>query len=198
MNGMLNEGRDHEALRRWRNVIIVAVLLAASALGWWLRSPAAPVSSLPSIDAATAAAASQALLARSLPDHQGRPQSWQQWQGQILVINLWATWCPPCREEMPGFVRLQARYQGHGVQFIGLAVDEAAAVVEFLRQMPLNYPVLFGDDALLQLFAGFGNRQGALPYTIILDPQGRLLRAHQGLWREARLTQVLAEVLQEQ
>lgn len=191
MSGVLRPG--------WRHGIGVVVLLTASAAGWWLRSPLPPQpGSTPSasVDAAAAFAASRQLLAHPLVDLDGVPQPWQQWQGKLLVINLWASWCPPCREEMPGFVRLQIAYAARGVQFVGLAVDEPVAVADFLRRVPVNYPILLGDAVLLRLFAGFGNRLGALPYTIILDHDGRLLRAHQGHWREASLAQALDQALQ--
>src|ERR1700716_3920813 len=71
-----------------------------------------------------------ALLALSLPDTQGNPQSLRQWRGKVLVVNFWATWCGPCREEMPEFVRAQRELGSKGLQFVGIAVDQPDKVVQ--------------------------------------------------------------------
>jgi thiol-disulfide isomerase/thioredoxin len=77
-----------------------------------------------------------------LTDVDGKAQSLQQWRGKILVLNYWATWCFPCREEMPGFSRLQAKYQDKGVQFVGISIDEAPKIIEFQKETPVSYPLL--------------------------------------------------------
>ena len=75
-----------------------------------------------------------------MPDVEGREQALGQWQGKVLVVNFWATWCAPCREEMPEFVRAQAELGGKGLQFVGIAVDQADKVRQFAQEIGINYP----------------------------------------------------------
>jgi thiol-disulfide isomerase/thioredoxin len=79
-----------------------------------------------------------ALLAVSLPDAAGTPQTLGQWRGKLLVVNFWATWCAPCREEMPMFVKAQADHGGRGLQLVGIAVDDAAKVRQFASEIGVN------------------------------------------------------------
>jgi thiol-disulfide isomerase/thioredoxin len=179
-----------------RNLVLALVLLVVAAAWlvyvWRMEHPpgrdvalsAAPVSSR----------AATALLAQTLPDVKGIAQPLAQWRGQWLVVNLWATWCTPCRAEMPAFSRLQRKYAGRGVQFIGITLDTQARIDEFLTQTSVGYPLLLGSHTLIPLFAELGNTAGGLPFTILIDRQGRLLRAHQGIWREAELDAVLASL----
>ena len=80
-----------------------------------------------------------------LTDLNGQPQSLGQWRGKVLIVNYWATWCPPCREEMPGFSRLQDKYRDKGVQFVGISIDTADKIIEFQKTTPVTYPLLIGD-----------------------------------------------------
>src|SRR6202162_2460464 len=92
-----------------------------------------------------------ALLELSLPDIQGTPQSLRQWRGKVLVGNFWATWCGPCREEMPEFVRAQRELGPRGLQFVGIAVDQPDKVVQFAKALDLNYPALIGEIGAVEL-----------------------------------------------
>lgn len=129
-----------------------------------------------------------------LPDLQGRTQSLYQWSGRILVINLWASWCPPCRAEMPGFSRLQEKYAGKNVQFVGIALDQPENVAEFARGTPVSYPLLLANNSHLPVFADLGNRAGSLPFTVIFTPDGQLRHIHRGYWQEDELDDILGEL----
>lgn len=85
------------------------------------------------------------LFAAKLPDALGNPRPLEQWRGKILVINFWATWCPPCREEMPILSRLQTKHAGNGVQIVGIALDTAENVAQYAAMRPASYPLLTGD-----------------------------------------------------
>ena len=135
------------------------------------------------------------LLALTLPDTSAVNQSLSQWQGKLLVINFWATWCIPCREEMPGFSRLQKKLADKGVQFIGIAFDSADKVQEFTAQTPASYPLLIGSSSLLQIAAGLGNAVGGLPFTVIIGRDGSLLQSRLGIWKEEVLEASLAELI---
>src|SRR5262249_21406610 len=82
------------------------------------------------------------LLQLTLPDVDGEQESLSQWAGKVLIVNFWATWCAPCREEMPEFVTFQQEFGAKGVQFVGIAVDEGVKVKQFATELKLNYPAL--------------------------------------------------------
>lgn len=118
----------------------------------------------------------------TLPDLDGKLRSVSEWDGKLLVVNFWASWCEPCLREMPAFTRLQAHYRDQGVQFIGIAVDDAAAVEAFLDDLRprINYPVLLGDDDAMTTAVAYGNQYGILPHTIIVDKSGLIAYSHFG------------------
>lgn len=111
-------------------------------------------------------------MAASFPDLAGKPQAVKQWQGKPLVVNYWATWCGPCRQEMPELVELQKKYQGK-VQFIGIAIDEVAPVSTFIKQYKVNFPTLIGSNSAMEMMRAQGNMQGGLPFTVIYDAKGK-------------------------
>ena len=103
-------------------------------------------------DAGSGAGASAAtLLALTLPDVAGKEEPLGQWRGKLLIVNFWATWCEPCREEMPEFVRVQREFGSKGLQFVGIAVDETDKVRRFAGEIGLNYPALIGGFGAMEL-----------------------------------------------
>jgi thiol-disulfide isomerase/thioredoxin len=133
----------------------------------------------------------EAFHASSLPDLDGRPQSFGQFAGKVVVLNFWATWCAPCREEIPGFIRVQSRFGNGRVQFIGAASDEPAKVRAFAKEFAVNYPILADVDGAMTLSRRFGNRLGVLPHTVILDAAGQVIANRIGLFTEAEITSML-------
>lgn len=127
------------------------------------------------------------VFATSMTDVNGKPQVLAQWQGKTLVVNFWAAWCPPCREEMPGFSRLQGKYAANGVQFVGIALDSAENVKEFSRQFPVVYPFLLGGAEGWELLAQLGNPRLALPFTLLITPSGEVRFARLGALSEREL-----------
>src|SRR5690348_27336 len=121
-----------------------------------------------------------AVLGLVLPDLHGQQQALAQWRGKVLVVNFWATWCAPCREEMPEFVAVQARDGPKGVQFVGIAVDDPDKVRTFAQDIGLNYPTLIGGYGAIELSRTLGNDLAALPFTIVLDRQGRVVHTQLG------------------
>lgn len=134
------------------------------------------------------------LLAMTLPDSAQVQQPLRQWQGKVLVVNFWATWCLPCRDEMPGFSRLNSKYAAKGVQIVGIAFDSADKVKEFSILTPVSYPLLIGSSALLPLTADLGDAVGGLPFTVIIDRDGSLRQTRLGIWKEAALEAILADL----
>jgi thiol-disulfide isomerase/thioredoxin len=163
----------------------LAALLAGSAL--WLASRAPGPSSTPPVGIAPAA-----LYAATFLDAAGKPQSLGQFEGKLVVLNFWATWCAPCREEMPAFTRVQARWEGRNVRFVGLSGEEPERVARFGRELRVNYPLWTGGDGVGDLSRRLGNRLGVLPHTAILGPDGTVLDARVGPYTESDLEERLA------
>jgi peroxiredoxin len=124
----------------------------------------------------------------SLPDLDGKMHHSSEWQGKVTVLNFWATWCPPCRSETPTFVELQDEYAASGVQFVGVAIDNKDKVQDFMDTYGVNYPMLIGEDPAIAIAKEYGNRFGALPYTVIIDRQGIIQQVQRG-----ELTRDMAE-----
>lgn len=134
-------------------------------------------------------------MATQFIDMEGRPQLLSQWRGRVLVVNFWATWCAPCREEIPGFVRLQEKYRDRGLQFVGIAIDQRDKVQAFAREFGMNYPVLLGGIDSVEMSRQAGNRVGALPFTVILDRNGQIVGRELGGLKESRLDEMIKPLL---
>jgi len=181
--------------RLWadRPVLVWTVLVLAGALaialGWYFRNgDTGNVGGMRGTDAAT-------VFGVTLPDTTGRQQSIGQWKGKVLVVNFWATWCVPCRDEMPEFVKAQSEFGARGVQFVGIAVDDANKVRDFAAELGLNYPALIGGYGAIELSKSLGNRIGALPYTLFIDRAGRISRAHLGPLKPAELQSIIGQLI---
>lgn len=136
-----------------------------------------------------------AILGSTLQSLDGAPQTLAGLRGRILVINYWATWCAPCREEIPLFVRLQQEYAAKNVQFVGIAVDQADKVRSFAKEFNINYPLLIAGLDAVELSRKAGNKAGVLPYTLILDRSGKIAAGLVGGISEARMRAQLTPLL---
>jgi peroxiredoxin len=92
--------------------------------------------------------------------------------GRVLLLNFWATWCEPCRREMPMLVDLQAEFGARGLQVLGIAVDDPGAAREFAMTYDISYPVLVGMGEAMNMSAAYGNTDGVLPYSVLVDREG--------------------------
>jgi len=164
-------------------------LAAAAAAGVAIWLAVLPGGGAPAVDIAPAA-----LQAASFADPEGGRHTLGQFAGKVIVLNFWATWCAPCREEMPVFVRAKGRWEGRGVQFVGLANEDPRRVARFGRDMGVDYPLWVGGDEVGELSRRLGNRLGALPYTVILDGSGTPVKAKVGAYTAAELDQALVAV----
>jgi thiol-disulfide isomerase/thioredoxin len=115
----------------------------------------------------------------TLPDLAGQPRSLREFRGHPLIINFWATWCAPCRREMPLLQRLRQSHRGDGLQVVGIAVDFKAAVADYVHRQPVDYPLLIGEDAGLAAAEQFG-MQTVLPFSVFADAAGRILAVKVG------------------
>lgn len=127
----------------------------------------------------------------SLPDLAGEQHDISEWDGEVLLVNFWATWCPPCRKEIPAFMDLQDAYGPKGFHVIGVAIDEKDKVQDYADTLGINYPVLVGELDAINIAKAYGNRLGTLPYTVVLDRSGRIVQTH----RQGELSYEAAERL---
>jgi thiol-disulfide isomerase/thioredoxin len=156
----------------FKNLLLLITAVLALMGGYWIAQSLRPSEQ----QAASLTFGGGELIDFTLPDLDGKKQSLHQWRGKVIVLNFWATWCPPCREEIPLFTALQKKHPEGDLQVIGVAIDNKTAVMVFRQFMNMNYPVLIGDDeAALQLVAQYGNRMGSLPYTVIIDRSGSIV-----------------------
>jgi len=123
----------------------------------------------------------------SLPDIHGKMRNIKEWDNNYIVINFWATWCPPCREEIPEFIALQKEYEASNLQFIGIAIDNEASVQQFALEMGMNYPSLIAGMPGIELAKQYGNSMGALPFSVIVDPEGRIIAQQIGLLERSKI-----------
>jgi thiol-disulfide isomerase/thioredoxin len=130
----------------------------------------------------------------SYPDLQGQQRHSSEFADKVLVLNFWATWCPPCRKETPEFVALQEDFRGQ-VQFIGIAIDDEEPVREFADSYGVNYPLLLGDVGAVALSRQLGNRYEGLPFTVVLAPGGNVVLRHTGGLDREKLEPLLRELI---
>ena len=161
-----------------RLVALAAAILAASAGFFAYRATLS--------DRSIAEAAADLKRLR-LPDVSGKKQSLAQWGDKVLIVNFWATWCEPCRKEVPVLLRVQAKHAVNSVQLVGISVDSVDKVRQFAIEYQIRYPLFIGSIDIIDLTRRLGNRTAALPYTIVLDRAGRVIMTHLGAVTEAEL-----------
>ncbi|MBD3609128.1 MAG: TlpA family protein disulfide reductase [Gammaproteobacteria bacterium] len=114
----------------------------------------------------------------SLPDIDGKMRHINEWDGQVILLNFWASWCPPCRKELPDFVRLYEDYQDQGFVVVGVAIDNKQDIIDFIDPIGVEYPVLISELDGIKIAQLYGNRLSALPYTVIIDRKGNIVSSH--------------------
>jgi len=164
--------------------VVAAIALAA---GIYVRQE--------SRTAAPGGTAVSALTRAPFKDYAGQTETLERWKGKVVVVNFWASWCPPCREEIPGLARMQSRFGANGLQVVGIAVDSVDKARQAASELGVNYPVLIAGLETIDLTRRLGNRAGALPFTLILDRSGTLIASHLGILTEAQLAQIVAPLL---
>jgi len=170
---------------------LAAIALTALAAGYYFGRgapapevrPARPASQVPGLRPVF-----------TLADATGTPRSITEWDGRALVINFWATWCPPCRREIPLLNALQAEYAPRGFEVIGVAVDFRDDVVAYMQDTPIGYPVLIGEQDGLDAARAFGMEAAGFPFTIFTDRGGRIVTVHVGELHRPEATLILSAV----
>lgn len=174
--------------RFWQAGLFLTVAALAVAAGFYLNPVTQDGGATADIDA-------RAVLSSPLADLQGKSRRLEEWSGQVLVVNFWATWCPPCLEEIPIFIGMQKRLGDRGLQFVGIAIDDLERVRVFAERQGLNYPTLVGQADAMVLSDLAGNARGGLPYTLIFDRSGRILSRHYGALTKQKLEAIVLPML---
>lgn len=164
------------------------VTLAGTAL--WLERTAAPVANNQQVQISPGA-----IYAASFTNLAGVSQPLGKWQQKLLVINFWATWCGPCKEEMPILSNLQQKYSAQGLQIIGIAVDSQLNVSNFAQKFPVNYPLLLDEVNAMDFSRRLGSRAGLLPHTVVVKPSGEAVYTQIGAISESNFEAIIVKNL---
>ena len=135
------------------------------------------------------------LFNASFPDQAGQSQSLKQYQGKIVVLNFWATWCEPCRDEMPELSALYEELKAKNVVVLGVAIDDVNAIKEFTEDTKVSYPLFAGEVGGMEIASQLGNNKGVLPYTVIIKPDGTMDKVYFGRISKAMLTAPLQALM---
>jgi thiol-disulfide isomerase/thioredoxin len=174
--------------------LLVGLAVVALSIGHYSGAPKMAVRVATAPGAMTSAGAELTpgvIYAASFPDVAGKSQVLGQWQHDLLVINFWATWCAPCKEEMPVFAELQQKYVADGVKFIGIAADTPSNVANFVQKTPTGYPLLPDEARAIEFSKRLGNRLGLLPHTVVVAPGGNIIYAKLGVVQKAEFEAIL-------
>jgi len=130
----------------------------------------------------------------AMKDIEGNIRNIKDWDGQVIVLNFWATWCPPCLEEIPAFIEIQEEMENRGLQIIGIAVDNEDDVKQFATDIGMNYPVMAGESEAIELSQKYGNSIGGLPFSAVIDKNGTITHTITGELSKKRLTSILKQL----
>jgi thiol-disulfide isomerase/thioredoxin len=125
----------------------------------------------------------------------GKPANSENWRGKVLVLNFWASWCPPCVEEMPSLDRIAQEYASKNVLIVGIGIDSPSNIREFLQKTPVSYPIVLGGLEGSNLSKQMGNTQGALPYTVVINSKGKSIYTKLGKISEEELKKAINSAL---
>ena len=162
---------------QWAGLVVVAAL---AGLGAYLASRDLLAPEPPSVEPIRPAVIPERRPDITLADRDGKLRALSEWDGKALIINFWATWCAPCRREIPMLNALASEYRGQGVEVIGIAVDFREDVLQYLQKMPIDYTVLIGEQDGMDAARAFGMDTIGLPFTAFTDSSGRIATIHVG------------------
>lgn len=170
-------------------LLLLALAVLASVLGGWLQRRSQLAHVPPGVQVANVGDPAPDLV---LPDPAGHGHRLSDYRGRRVLLNFWATWCGPCLDEMPALAKAQAAAGPGGARIVGIAMDDPARVRAFLAAHPVDYPILLGQIGSPSTSLRFGDRAEVLPYSVLLDADGRVQATHRGPLDRAQLQAWLA------
>ncbi|WP_299878548.1 TlpA disulfide reductase family protein [uncultured Cocleimonas sp.] len=117
------------------------------------------------------------------------------YKGKLVLLNFWASWCPPCRAEMPGFIKTQEKYKDKPFTFLGVAIEDKDDVLSYAKEIGVNYPITYGTEDAYNVVNSYGNPDGALPYSVLISPEQKILHVFSGYLSEDKLEELIAQNL---
>ena len=171
--------------------VIVAILSLAAGFAY----KSSQMGTSMSLTSSEKKAGADSFFSATLLTPEGVSQSMAQWQGKIIIVNFWATWCPPCRDEIPELIETYDAYRDKGVVIVGIAIDDAKKVAAYSKEFSINYPVLVGDIETYSLADVMGNSIGALPFTVTIDREGMIVDAHLGQIKKKQIEAIIKPML---
>jgi len=184
-------------------IMITAVAIMAAAGGYYVAKILSPLTGqqdYPSAAETLAIDQLEDLLGQRRPDFEltdidGATVSAAHFDGKIMLLNFWASWCKPCIEEMPMLTRLQHNFASHGVQVVGIALDDPGKARDFASELAINYPILVGSSDAILTGRQYGNRSGMLPYTVLVGADGIIRWAYLGVLEQKELEKQIMALL---
>jgi thiol-disulfide isomerase/thioredoxin len=173
-----------------KQIAVAIVLVATAAIGVliynWPAKESLPVEIV---------APTSGVVSFTLSDLDENPRDFSEWDGKARLVNFWATWCAPCRREIPLLKKIQAKYGENNVQVIGVAVDFIEQVAAYAEDAQFNYPILVGQEDAMAAAEATGIDFIGMPFTMIVAPDGQLIKTHLGEIVEEHL-ELIVEVFE--
>ncbi|MGQ0430071.1 MAG: TlpA family protein disulfide reductase [Gammaproteobacteria bacterium] len=177
-----------------RLAIVAAAALAAGLAGFFVSRELAGPEAVPEPAPPQPAVVPEVRPEVTLAGRDGKPRSLSEWDGKPLVINFWATWCAPCRREIPMLNALAQDVAAEGIEIIGIAIDFREDVLRYLESTPIDYTVLIGEQEGVAAARAFGMESIGLPFTVFTDRQGRIATIHVGELHRPQAEVILSAV----
>ncbi len=161
---------------------------------------AAAVGAIPRLDGAFAEApatpaSADTLWTATFKDTTGAVQTFERLKGKIAVVYFWATWCEPCQKEAPHLKALYEKYRDKGVDVLGIAMDNADKVKDFVAKHQLTFQVVYGGREAIQLSKDLGNSLGAIPFLVVIGRDGKIVEGITGETKDGRVESIIAPLL---